>query len=180
MTQRNRVIWQYQDLSSDPSSSSRIIFAVFRNLYLILNWWTTQREAHAISMNPNGRIWKMVLCLPGDHIKNHTMQVHGKSTVMPLLRVINKNWTICTSVFCNNNDCFIFQEQIQFIRILFFVLLATEKPIKREWSFYIKELICNVILTLEGWRSGLHLHLHNQEPDTTTPLHCPWPRMSVM
>ena len=104
MTQRNRVIWQYQDLSSDPSSSSRIIFAVFRNLYLILNWWTTQREAHAISINPNGRIWKMVLCLPGDHIKNHTMQVQGKSTVMPLLRVINKNLTICISVFCNNND----------------------------------------------------------------------------
>ena len=79
-----------KDLPSDPSSSSRIIFAVFRNLYWIINWWITQREAHAISMNPDGRIWKMVLCLPGDHFKNHKMQVQRKSTVMPLLRVIKK------------------------------------------------------------------------------------------
>ena len=87
----------------------------------------------------------MVLCLPGDHIKNHIMQVQEKSTVMRLLRVIKINLNNLYSVIIMSSSS---KNEYNLVRILFFVLLPTVKPIKRE--SYIKELICNEILTLKG------------------------------
>ena len=85
----------------------------------------------------------MVLSLPGDHIKNHIMQVQEKSTVMRLLRVIKINLNNLYSVIIMSSSS---KNKYKLIRILFFVLflLATENPIKRELSFYIKELFCNL------------------------------------
>ena len=146
MTQsKGTELYDYQDhdLTSNPSSSNRIIiFAVFRNLWLIImNWWTAMWDS--ISINPDGRTWWMVLCLPGDHIKNHIMQVQEKSTVMRLLRVIKINLNNLYSVIIMSSSS---KNEYNLVRILFFVLLPTVKPIKRE--SYVKELICNEILTL--------------------------------
>ena len=71
----------------------------------------------------------MVLFLPGDHIKNHIMQVQEKPTVMPLLRVIKINLNNLYSVIIMSSSS---KNEYNLVRILFFVLLPTVKPIKRE------------------------------------------------
>ena len=62
-------VWQYQhqDVTSDPSSSNRIIiFAVFRNLWLIMNELVNYNDESWLKNMEDGS-----LPAPEDHIQNH-------------------------------------------------------------------------------------------------------------
>ena len=87
-----------------------------------------EAQSRLILMEEHGT-WQMVLSPPGDHIKNHIMQVQEKSTVMRLLRVIKINLNNLYSVIIMSSSS---KNEYNLVRILFFVLLPTVKPIKRE------------------------------------------------